>query len=140
VASIRARSSHRPRVGGHISTYTIGFDAEEVSETAYAREVASLVGADHHERILLPDEAQELLPSLKARFDEPFADESALPTFLVCEAARADVKVVLTGDGGDEVFRRLPNLPAFRALRPLADLASIHGRRLRALAQAFASS
>jgi len=92
------------RMGGRISTFSIGFDADEVSETPYAREVAGLFGTDHHERILLRDAAQELLPRLKTWFDEPFADESAMPTFLVSRTARENVTVVLTGDGGDEVF------------------------------------
>jgi asparagine synthase (glutamine-hydrolysing) len=92
------------RAGGRISTFSIGFDADEVSETPYAREVATLFGTHHHERILLRDAAQELLPRLKTWFDEPFADESAMPTFLVSKTARENVTVVLTGDGGDEVF------------------------------------
>jgi asparagine synthase (glutamine-hydrolysing) len=92
------------RIGGRISTFSIGFDADEVSETPYAREVAGLFGTDHHERILLRDAAQELLPRLKHWFDEPFADESSMPTYLVSRTAREKVKVVLTGDGGDEVF------------------------------------
>jgi asparagine synthase (glutamine-hydrolysing) len=92
------------RAGGRVSTFSIGFDADEVSETPYAREVARLFGTDHHERILVQDAAQELLPQLKTWFDEPFADESAMPTFLVSKTAREKVTVVLTGDGGDEVF------------------------------------
>jgi asparagine synthase (glutamine-hydrolysing) len=92
------------RMGGRISTFSIGFDADEVSETPYAREVANLFGTDHHERILMRDAAQELLPRLKIWFDEPFADESAMPTYLVSRTAREKVTVVLTGDGGDEVF------------------------------------
>ena len=92
------------RTAKRISTFSIGFDADEVSETPYAREVAALFGTDHHERILLRDAAQELLPRLKHWFDEPFADESAMPTYLVSRTARENVTVVLTGDGGDEVF------------------------------------
>ena len=92
------------RTGGRIATFSIGFDADEVSETPYAREVAKIFGTAHHERILLRDAAQELLPRLKTWFDEPFADESAMPTFLVSRTAREKVTVVLTGDGGDEVF------------------------------------
>jgi asparagine synthase (glutamine-hydrolysing) len=111
--------------GSQISTFSIGFDSDEVSETPFAREVAELFGTDHHERILSQSGARELLPRLKSWFDEPFADESAMPTFLVCQTAREKVKVVLTGDGGDEVFGgyrtyprfarydRLPSWPAF---------------------------
>jgi asparagine synthase (glutamine-hydrolysing) len=90
--------------GRHVSTFSIGFDSDSVSETPYAREVARLFHTDHHERILSQAHAQELLPKLKSWFDEPFADESAMPTYLVSAAARERVTVVLTGDGGDEVF------------------------------------
>lgn len=90
--------------GAHVATFSIGFDSDAVSETPFARAVASRFGTDHHERILTQASAQELLPKLKSWFDEPFADESALPTYLVSAAARQHVTVVLTGDGGDEVF------------------------------------
>jgi asparagine synthase (glutamine-hydrolysing) len=90
--------------GRKVSTFSIGFDSDAVSETPYAREVARLFGTDHHERILSQAHAQELLPKLKSWFDEPFADESSMPTYLVSAAAREKVTVVLTGDGGDEVF------------------------------------
>jgi asparagine synthase (glutamine-hydrolysing) len=90
--------------GRRVSTFSIGFDSDDVSETPYARKVARLFGTDHHERILSRTHAQELLPNLKTWFDEPFADESSMPTYLVSAAARENVTVVLTGDGGDEVF------------------------------------
>lgn len=111
--------------GADVATFSIGFDSDAASETPYAREVAKLFGTRHHERVLSRDYAQALLPRLKSWFDEPFADESALPTYLVSEVAREHVKVVLTGDGGDEVFggyrtyprymrnARLPNWPRF---------------------------
>lgn len=96
-----------------IATFSIGFDADEVSETPYAREVAEAFGTRHHERILMPEDAAELLPSLESWFDEPFADESAMPTYLVSKIAREQVKVVLTGDGGDEVFGGYRTYPRF---------------------------
>lgn len=92
------------RLGRKIATFSIGFDSDAVSETPYARTVAELFATDHHERILSQAAAQDLLPRLKTWFDEPFADESAMPTFLVSQTAREHVTVVLTGDGGDEVF------------------------------------
>ncbi len=110
--------------GIDVSTFSIGFDSDEISETPYAREVAELFGTRHHERLLTRAAAGDLLPSLKQWFDEPFADESALPTYLVSRVAREEVTVVLTGDGGDEVFggyrtypryvrySRLPSWPA----------------------------
>jgi asparagine synthase (glutamine-hydrolysing) len=90
--------------GARVSTFSIGFDSDEASETPYARLVAERFGTDHHERILSQSDAQGLLPRLKTWFDEPFADDSALPTFLVASIAREQVTVVLTGDGSDEVF------------------------------------
>jgi asparagine synthase (glutamine-hydrolysing) len=90
--------------GARVSTFSIGFDTDEVSETPFARSVARHFGTDHHERMLTRSAAQGLLPRLKAWFDEPFGDDSALPTFLVSSIARERVTVVLTGDGSDEVF------------------------------------
>jgi len=101
------------RNGRRVSTFAIGFDKDEVSETPYAREVAEQFATEHHERILLPESAQELLPKLKQWFDEPFADESALPTYLVSKTARERVTVVLTGDGGDEVFGGYRTYPRY---------------------------
>ena len=112
-------------LGANVSTFSIGFDSDEKSETPFAREVASLFGTQHHERMLSQAAAGDLLPNLKKWFDEPFADESAMPTYLVSKVARENVTVVLTGDGGDEVFggyrtyprfaryERLPSWPAF---------------------------
>jgi asparagine synthase (glutamine-hydrolysing) len=101
------------RSGRKVSTFSIGFDSDAVSETPFARSVAQLFGTDHHERILSQVHAQELLPKLKSWFDEPFADESSMPTYLVSAAAREKVTVVLTGDGGDEVFGGYRTYPRF---------------------------
>jgi asparagine synthase (glutamine-hydrolysing) len=101
------------RSGRRISTFSIGFDADEASETPFARTVAQLFNTDHHERILSQAHAQELLPKLKQWFDEPFADESSMPTYLVSAAARERVTVVLTGDGGDEVFGGYRTYPRY---------------------------
>ena len=99
--------------GSRISTFSIGFDSDSASETPFAREVAKSFKTDHHEEIFSRSHAQELLPKLKVWFDEPFADESALPTFLVSRVARENVTVVLTGDGGDEVFGGYRTVPRF---------------------------
>jgi len=100
-------------LGADVSTFSIGFDSDAKSETPYAREIAQAFGTDHHERILTGAGARELLPSLKEWFDEPFADESAMPTWLVSKTARENVTVVLTGDGGDEVFGGYRTYPRF---------------------------
>jgi asparagine synthase (glutamine-hydrolysing) len=100
-------------LGAQVSTFSIGFDSDEASETPYAREVAELFGTRHHERILTREDAEDLLSRLKVWFDEPFADESAIPTYLVSKVARENVTVVLTGDGGDEVFGGYRTYPRF---------------------------
>jgi asparagine synthase (glutamine-hydrolysing) len=86
-----------------IRTFSIGFPERSFDELADARLVASRYGTHHAELILRPDAAL-LLPALAEAFDEPFADSSALPTYLVSELAAADVKVALSGEGGDELF------------------------------------
>jgi asparagine synthase (glutamine-hydrolysing) len=99
--------------GTRVSTFSIGFDSDAKSETPYAREIAAAFCTDHHERILTQSAARDLLPSLREWFDEPFADESAMPTWLVAKTARENVTVVLTGDGGDEVFGGYRTYPRF---------------------------
>jgi asparagine synthase (glutamine-hydrolysing) len=86
-----------------VKTFSIGFEEGSFDELAEARQVAERYGTDHHELVLRPD-AAELIPKLAAAFDEPFADSSALPTYLVSELASGHVKVALSGEGGDELF------------------------------------
>ncbi|HEX4720443.1 MAG TPA: asparagine synthase (glutamine-hydrolyzing) [Thermoleophilaceae bacterium] len=89
--------------GDRIRTFTIGFEEHGFDETARARLVAERYGTDHHELVVRPN-AVELLPMLAEAFDEPFADSSALPTWLVSELAASHVKVAMSGEGGDELF------------------------------------
>jgi asparagine synthase (glutamine-hydrolysing) len=115
---------------GRVSTFTIGFDDRAFDERDLARLVAERYGTDHHELLVRPD-AAELLPALSSAFDEPFADSSAIPTYLVSQLARRHVKVALSGEGGDEFFggynyyagHRLARglAPAARLLRPLVE-------------------
>jgi asparagine synthase (glutamine-hydrolysing) len=86
----------------------MGFDEGDFNELPYARLVAQKYGTEHHEQIVRPD-AVELIPRLIRYFDEPFADASAIPTFLVSRFAAQSVKVVLSGDGGDEFFGGYPS-------------------------------
>jgi asparagine synthase (glutamine-hydrolysing) len=119
---------------GPLQTFSMGFPEEAFSELPYAREVAERFGTRHVEEVVTPD-AVSLLDDLTRYYDEPFADSSAVPTFLVSRLAARHVKVVLSGDGGDEAFggyaryahdlkeaalrRRLPGWLR-RALAPLA--------------------
>ena len=86
-----------------LRTFSIGFEDQSFDELAGARAVAERYGTRHRELVLRPDAAL-LLPALADAFDEPFADSSALPTYLVSQLAAEDVKVALSGEGGDELF------------------------------------
>lgn len=97
VASMALQTS-RP-----VKTFSIGFEEKEYNELNGARMVADKYGTEHHEFVVKPDSAA-LVEKLAAQFDEPFGDSSAIPTWIVSELARKHVTVVLTGDGGDEVF------------------------------------
>src|SRR5229473_2106325 len=86
-----------------VHTFTIGFAERSFDEREDARRVAELYGTNHHELLVEPDPTL-LLPALAEAFDEPFADSSALPTYLVSQLAAEHVKVALSGEGGDELF------------------------------------
>ena len=98
VVGLMAEASDRP-----VKTFSIGFDEPEYDELEHARTVAAHFSTDHHEFVVRPD-ALGILDRLIEHFDEPFADSSAIPTWYVSEIARQHVTVVLSGDGGDELF------------------------------------
>lgn len=98
VVSMMAKNSGQP-----VKTFSIGFKEKGFSELPYARIIAEKYGCDHHEEIIEP-ESISTLPMLVNSFDEPFADSSAIPTWYVSKIARKKVTVVLSGDGGDELF------------------------------------
>jgi asparagine synthase (glutamine-hydrolysing) len=86
-----------------VKTFSIGFEEAEFNELPYAAAVAERYGTEHHEIVVKPD-CVGLVERLVRSFDEPFGDPSAIPTYIVSEFARRTVKVVLSGDGGDEFF------------------------------------
>src|SRR6267378_4635439 len=90
-------------VGVPVKTFSVGFQEPDYNELGYARRIAERFGTEHHE-LIVGAEDLGLLDDLLGAFDEPFADASAIPTYLVSRLARQHVKVVLSGDGGDELF------------------------------------
>lgn len=95
---------YQERSASPVRTYTIGFDEAGYDESADARAVAAHLGTVHHEHRVTAAEARDVIPLLPRIYDEPFADSSQVPTFIVSRFARRDVTVALTGDGGDELF------------------------------------
>lgn len=87
-----------------IETFSIGFEKKGFDESEKSRTVAGIIGSQHHEFIISENDIKDDLHQIILNFDEPFADSSALPTYLVSNRVAKNVKVALTGDGGDEVF------------------------------------
>ena len=100
IASLLASDSN-----SQINTFTIGFEDKNYDESFCAKKVADYIGSNHQEIILEPNEALNLISDLPRLYSEPFADQSQIPTALICrETQKRGIKVALTGDGGDEIF------------------------------------
>lgn len=143
---------------GPVKTFSIGFEQREFNEAPYAAAIAKHLGTEHTELMVSSSEALDVVPKLAEMFDEPFADSSQIPTYLVSAMTRKHVTVALSGDGGDELFagynryqltsnvwRKLTLLPGFMRKGAASGLTSVGAdqwdnifailRRFRPLAQ-----
>lgn len=98
VALMQAQAS-RP-----VKTFTVGFENPAFDESPHAAAVAHHLGTEHSTMVVTEREARDIIPQMPRLYDEPFADSSQIPTYLVCKAARRSATVALSGDGGDELF------------------------------------
>lgn len=99
IAAVSQENSSNP-----LKTFTIGLENPTYDESHSAASIASYLGTDHNDLVITAEDALSVVPDMINIYDEPFADSSQIPSYLVCKLARQDVTVCLTGDGGDEVF------------------------------------
>lgn len=126
-------------------TFSIGFDDKSYDESSYARMAADFVGTHHHEVFVTPESVRSLLQTYISHIDEPYADGSAIPNFLLSQQAKDFVTVLLSGEGGDELFsgydthlaykirkayRAFPGLEINKIIRPFVDLLPVSDKKL----------
>ncbi len=139
VTALAKEASDKP-----LHTFSIGFNDAKHNESTYAARVAKHLGTIHHELFVTEKDALELVPEMNDIYDEPFADSSAIPTYLVSKLTRQNVSMALSGDGGDELFlgygaylwgKRMTN-PIFKTFsKPLASLLEMGGNRYKRAAK-----
>jgi asparagine synthase (glutamine-hydrolysing) len=115
---------------GNVNSFSIGFSDRSFDESGWARMVAERLGTNHHELVLEPHMLFDLVPKVTALLDEPMADASIIPTYLLSKFTRQHVKVALGGDGGDELFAGYPTVLAHRLAGYYNRLPAILRRRL----------
>jgi asparagine synthase (glutamine-hydrolysing) len=123
------------RPASSIKTFAIGFEEKSFDESNYARRVAECFGTEHHEQILKSQTLLDILPNVAALLDEPFADASVIPTYLLSAFTRRHVTVALGGDGGDELFAGYPTFPAHRVAQFYRVPQAVHQRIIQPLAE-----
>lgn len=102
-----------------VNTFSLGFNEKKFDESEYAKAIAKHLGTRHHELIVSVNDVKELLPQIISQLDEPLGDSSLIPTWMVSRLAKDEVKVVLSGDGGDELFAGYRNYAEAMKLRSL---------------------
>lgn len=141
VVSLMQHQHSRP-----IQTFSMGFDQNDFNEAHHAKGIAQHLGCQHHEMYVSPKEAMDVIPLLPGLFDQPFADISAIPTYLLAKMTRGHVTVALSGDGGDElmagytrhtlgnILHRLTSyLPSILSSLPWRQLHKTRGTQIAAL-------
>jgi asparagine synthase (glutamine-hydrolysing) len=127
-----------------LKTFTIGFEDEAFNEAIHAGKVAKHLGTEHYEYTCTYKEAMDIIPLLPEMYDEPFADSSAIPTYLVSKMARQQVTVALSADGGDETFagytKYIKGLNYIKNLNKVPGFANRLARVPAAIAGAFAGA
>lgn len=126
--------------GKKIETFSIGFEEKSYDESLFAREVASFLGTDHHEHILKAHEALDIIPKVADIIDEPVADYSFVPTYLLSKFTKESVTVALGGDGGDELFFGYPTFQAEKMLQYMRKNEAFMKRVVNSVAAVLPSS
>jgi asparagine synthase (glutamine-hydrolysing) len=123
------------RPASTIKTFSIGFEEKSFDESSHARRVAEFFGTDHREELLNSQTLLDILPQVASFLDEPFADASVIPTYLLSAFTRRHVTVALGGDGGDELFAGYPTFPAHRVAQFYRMPQALHEKVIQPLAE-----